>query len=191
MVKIKYSIQIMSKQECTMFSTRDLNEDCIIISINDSNCNTVIYDNPKIIDVLKLTFDDIETLIDGLVRFSRTHAVQIKEFVDKYKDIVSNIVVHCTAGISRSGAVGCCLARYLNNSDDYLLLTGRYVPNKFVYKNLSKALGLEYSEELFKHKKSLRNKGERIASTKMYQDYGISIDDMFCDVIIEGDRFNE
>lgn len=55
----------------------------------------------------------------------------------------------------------------------------------YIYKNLSKALGLEYSEELFKHKKSLRNKGERVASTKMYQDYGISIDDMFCDVIID------
>lgn len=57
---MKYKIDIMGKQQCTVFSTKDLNEDCIIISINDTDCNTVIFDNKHILDVLKVVFDDLE-----------------------------------------------------------------------------------------------------------------------------------
>ena len=56
---MKYNIQIMSKRECTLFSTKDLKEDYITISINDTGYNTVIYDNEHIVDTLKLWFDDI------------------------------------------------------------------------------------------------------------------------------------
>lgn len=54
---MEYNIKIMSKQECTLYSTKYLDDDCIVISINDSNCNTVIYNNSKIKDILKIHFD--------------------------------------------------------------------------------------------------------------------------------------
>jgi len=181
---MKYNIQIMGKQECTLFSTKDLTEDCIVISINDTNHNTVIYDNENIIDKLKLWFDDIDTPIPNYQLMLQVDAQKIKDFIDFYKGKAKNIIVHCTAGISRSGAVGCTIARYLNNDDKYLLVTGRYIPNKHVYKLMCEVLGLEFTDELFKEKLRIRNKSNR-SNLKGYGDYGISIDDMFCDVVIE------
>lgn len=186
---MKYNIQIMSKDEITLFSAKDLTEDCIVISINDTGFNTVIYDNKHIVDKIKLWFDDI-TLPkhenNDLTLMYPEQAELIALFIDRYKDNISNIIVHCTAGISRSGAVGCVLARYLNGDDEYLLATGRYIPNKHVYKLMCESFGLEYSEELFKEKLRIRNKGNQ-NNLKGYGDYGIGLDDMFCDVIVEDD----
>lgn len=184
---MKYNIQIMSKQECTLFSTKDLTEDYIIISINDTGYGTAIYKNKNIKDILYLWFDDIwekEHEDENLRLMCDADADKIKMFVDIYKDKITNIIVHCTAGISRSGAVGCILARYLNRNDDYLLATGKYIPNKHVYKLMCETFGLEYSEELFKEKTRIRNKGNQ-NNLKGYGDYGLDLDDLFCDVIIE------
>ena len=187
---MKYNIQIMSKQECTLFSFKDLTEDYIVISINDTGYGTVIYKNKKIKDILYLWFDDIwekEHEDEDLKLMRKTDAIKIKMFIDTYKYKVNNIIVHCTAGISRSGAVGCVLARYLNGDDNYLLATGKYIPNKHVYKLMCEVLGLDYSEDMFKEKLRIRNKGNR-DNLKGYGDYGIRIEDMFCDVIIKGDK---
>ena len=174
---MKYNIQIMSKSECTIFTTKDLKEDYIIISINNSNDNTVLYINPHIKDILTLQFDDIEKQLEGNILMTIDQGKQIKEFIDKHKDI-TNIVVHCTAGISRSGAIGCCLARYLNDDDEYLLKTGKYIPNKHVYKIMCEVLGLKYSEELFRYKRSLRN-GGKYKINKSDENYGFTLEDMF------------
>lgn len=184
---MKFNIQIMSKDEVTLFSTKDLTEDYIIISINDTEYFTGISLNPHIKDVLTLWFDDIylkEHELKNLKLMKKHQAYAIKTFINYHKDKVNNIIVHCTAGISRSGAVGCILARYLNGDDNYLLTTGRYIPNKHVYKLMCEVFRLEYSEELFKNKLKIRNKGNQ-NNLKGYGDYGIDLNDMFCDVIIE------
>ena len=187
---MKYNIEIMSKDQCTLFSTKDLTEDYIIISINDIGHKTVIYDNEHIINVYSLWFDDIEpewnipNNEDNLQEMIKEQAEIIKVVVDIYKDKVNNIIVHCTAGISRSGAVGCALARYLNGDDKYLLKTGQYMPNRHVYKLMCEALDLEYSDELFKEKLRICRKGLK-DSLKGYGDYGMNLDDIFCDVVIE------
>lgn len=179
---MKYDIKIFGKDECISFSKNKIENECIIISINDTRHNTPLYDNPKIKDVLILEFDDItleEHELEGCLKlFNKTDAIKIKEFVDNYKNSVNSIVVHCTAGISRSGSVGCCLARYLNGEDDYLLKTGKYIPNERVYFELCKTLGLVCNKKLFKEKLRLRNQGNHF-NLKGYGDYGIYIDDMF------------
>jgi hypothetical protein len=53
-LKMKYEIQILSKDEMTLFSTKDLAKDYIVISINDTGYNTVIYKNKHIVDRLRL-----------------------------------------------------------------------------------------------------------------------------------------
>ena len=116
---MKYIIKIMSKTECTVYSKKELDNKCIVISINDTDNNTIIYDNPKIIDVLRLEFDDITKPIHTFTPMNLSHTKEIKAFIDKYKSDVCEIIVHCTAGISRSGAVGCCLAQYLNGDVTY------------------------------------------------------------------------
>lgn len=154
---MKYIIKIMSKTECTAYSKKELDNKCIVISINDTDNNTIIYDNPKIIDVLRFEFDDITKPIHTFTPMNLSHAKEIKAFIDKYKNDVCEIIVHCTAGISRSGAVGCCLAQYLNGDDTYLLKTGLYMPNKLVYKLLSNTLGLKYTEKIFENKIKISN----------------------------------
>lgn len=178
---MKYNIQIMSKQEITLYSTRNLNIKCIVISINDSGNNTVIYKNPYIIDVLTLHFDDITEeqkmkykLNSKLV--TREDIKQIKEFVDKYKDNINTIIVHCTAGISRSGAVGCVLARYLNDDDMYLFENGKYMPNETVYRFMCEEFNLEWNKKEFKNKCRISNKKCR---EQFRNDYGQDLDDMF------------
>ena len=179
---LKYNIKILSKEECILFSKDIINEKHIIISINDSNCDTEIFSNANIIKVYRAWFDDITKPIDGCRLMSIADALDIKNFVDLYKDKITNIVVHCTAGISRSGAVGCFLARYLNGDDSYLLSTGEYIPNKHVYKAMCEVFNLNYSERLFKEKLKIRNKGN-VNNLKGYGDYGIKLNDMFCDII--------
>lgn len=184
---MKYEIKIFGKDQCIGFSKNIIGNDCIIISINDTGHNTLLHKNSKIKDVLSLEFDDITLkehgVKDGLKLFKKSHAIKIKEFVDKYKNDINTIVVHCTAGIARSGSVGCCLARYLNGEDDYLLKTGKYIPNQRVYFVLCEVLGLECTKKIFKEKLRLRNKGNR-NNLKGYGNYGIYLDDMF-DIVIE------
>ena len=129
-----HKIEIMSKKKCTIFSTRDLKENCVIVSINCPREYTTILKNKNILDICILNFDDIEESIDDLKLMSYTQAKKIKDFIDRYKYKVNHIVIHCAAGISRSAAVGCVISRYLNGDDDYLWASGRYLPNKHVYK---------------------------------------------------------
>lgn len=188
---MKYKIDIMGKQQCTVFSTKDLNEDCIIISINDTDCNTIIFDNEHILDVLKINFDDLEkepkNKKNKYKLFDVHIAEEIKNFTDKFKNKVNHIVVHCTAGISRSASVGAVVSRYLNGTDDYIFDSGEYHPNKLVYKVMCEAFELEYNEIEFNRK---RDRSERncINNTKGYIAYGVTLEDMFsedcCDVII-------
>lgn len=178
---MKYNIDIMSKDKCKLFSTKELTDDCIIISINDTGYDTEIYNNKNIIDICKLWFDDIDNIKyedNDLKLMTKDQGKQIKDFVNKYKDRVKHIVIHCTAGISRSGAVGFVLARYLNGDDKYLWAKDRYLPNKHVYKLMCETLGLEYSDKLFKDRKRFRNRNNHY-TIKSYGDYGIDLVEMF------------
>ena len=162
------------------FSEKTLETECVIISINDTGYDTMLHENKKIIDIHKIWFDDIERNTNQKLKLMTIdQAESIKDFVDKYKDEVKHIVIHCTAGISRSAAVGCVIARYLNKDDNYLWATARYMPNKHVYKTMCKAFNLEYSDKLFAYKMKLKE-----CNLKFCNDYGVNIDDMFCDVII-------
>ena len=178
---MKYNINIMSKQECTLYSTKDLDDDCIVISINDSNCNTVIYNNSKIKDILKIHFDDITREAKEKYKcngklVTMEDLQQIKTFVDKYKDNIHTIIVHCTMGVSRSGAIGCLLARYLYKSDMYLFKKGKYMPNKTVYKLGCEVFGLKWDKREFEYKCNISNKTN---DEILKNEYGVNIDSMF------------
>lgn len=183
---MRFKIDIMSKDECILFSSKDLKDDCIIVSINDTGYDTMLHENKRIIDIHKVWFDDIENAINPKLKLMTIDQAEgIKDFVDKYKDEVKHIVIHCTAGISRSGAVGCVIARYLNDDDNNLWATGKYFPNKHVYKSMCKVFKLEFSDDMFKRKNKIRTRKEKEYNLKFYNDYGVNMDDMFCDVIIQ------
>lgn len=69
---------------------------------------------------LRLSFDDINEPVDGLSEFSYDQAVLIlKVALDENLDVKNeyeNIIIHCTAGVSRSAAVALFLNQLKHNT---------------------------------------------------------------------------
>lgn len=126
-----------------------------IISINDWTHDDGQYKenspvcNVDEANVLKLWFDDIlePTKYKNFdcLQFSEKNAKQIVEFVKSFPNTVDTIIVHCTAGISRSAAVGVVLSQVFKNSELFKLRT--ISPNPLVMKLLSKEFKLGYYGE--------------------------------------------
>ena len=133
----------------------ELLEKTKIISINSSwgfddtpPFSENFFNHPHL---LTLTFDDIcnepETPEDqgNTVLFNEAMAQQIMRFVD---DGELPLLVHCTAGISRSGAVGEVLNWYFNRyleynakDDEYFVQNNRQImPNTIVRRIMLKVL---------------------------------------------------
>lgn len=176
---MKYKIDIFSKEECIDFSNTNIKENCVIISINDTGCITNISKNLNIKEVLYLTFDDLTFNIDGFTLFNKSMSKEIKSFVDTYKQTVNHFVIHCTAGISRSAAIGFIIAKYLNGDDSYLFKEGRHIPNKLVYEIMSNTFGLIYNEKDFEQKLNLKY------NSKINSNSEFKFDENFCDIFIK------
>lgn len=105
------------------------------------------------LDVLELRFADVtpegfahiienekdlvdKQLADGHAMWLMTtdHAKQINEFVDRVKDKIELLVVHCDAGVSRSSAVAIelCVKLGLTEELDTLQANKRFHPNYYV-----------------------------------------------------------
>ena len=56
-------------------------------------------------------------------------AVDVLDFVEKYKDKVDLFVIHCNAGISRSSGVAAALSFIYNGDDSWVFNDRRYLPN--------------------------------------------------------------
>jgi predicted protein tyrosine phosphatase len=102
-----HKILIMSRNQAISHSYHKDIEDCVIISINDSNYKPANFNrpNPKIKGVLRLFFDDIEQPSERGVLMTKQDAELIKCFINTWKMHVNTIIVHCFAGVSRSAGV--------------------------------------------------------------------------------------
>lgn len=158
--KTKHIEFIFSKDELltlTALTKKDILKNYNVISITEPTENVF---NDKLLSLynnsLKLVFSDIRRDIDKLI--SETNNVndknqlielkkteitneqieQIKNFILDNKD--KKFIVHCSAGISRSSAIGMYIEEILNNDEnerkinqDLILNHWRYSPNKIVY----------------------------------------------------------
>ena len=114
---------------------RLLNE-CRIISINDAS----IHPEPppfsrrylKHPNLLVLFFDDVEK--EGPTSFSSDMAKQIVRFVQETGDCP--LLIHCTAGISRSGAVGLAIAEQCGCVEEFRRGNPDIMPNQLVLQKL-------------------------------------------------------
>ena len=96
-------------------------KDVAIVSINNNNDNYVPYLQNKN-NVKVMYFDDVEhdmkNIVLGTKEFAMSKAFteeqgrELIDFIDKNRD-KSQWLVHCTLGISRSGAVGLFINDYL------------------------------------------------------------------------------
>ena len=117
----------------------------IIISITDPEQPQAALRNIlEYKDCLRLQFHDLDHPIEGykyLKMFHKTDAEQIIAFVDKYKDGVELVVVHCEAGVSRSAGVAAALSVIYNNTCEEFY-SSRYYPNALVKSVILRVAGL-------------------------------------------------
>jgi predicted protein tyrosine phosphatase len=64
-------------------------------------------------DRLTLEFHDTDGTIGGLKLFAAEHALQVWDFVTKHRTTAQELIVHCHAGESRSGAIALAVAEVL------------------------------------------------------------------------------
>jgi predicted protein tyrosine phosphatase len=133
-----------------MVESGQIPEGTAIISIHEPK-NKIIVGGyalpwPKILEdsdtVLNLWFNDSEEYNPHTetVLFDEDMADKVVEFVERNKD-AKQWLLHCTAGISRSGAVGGFVADYLGVSYlDYKKANPKICPNALVSKLLTQRL---------------------------------------------------
>lgn len=118
------------------YSHSKLNKKIAIVSITCLNDTLPEFNtgNEDILGILELHFNDIETQYGNYQIPKKEDFKDLKSFIDKYKDLADEIVVHCHAGISRSSATASAICRYLNIDDSFIWDSGLYHPNRLVFK---------------------------------------------------------
>lgn len=117
-----------------------------VISVFSSNSNCPV--EVKVKNLLKLQFDDIIEEKSGKISFNDHLASQVKNFFEGIKDNNLSLLVHCDAGISRSGAIGYIANEYFNkylennlNDQEYFEKMNRHIlPNPLVVRVLKNKL---------------------------------------------------
>lgn len=146
-------IKVMYRAQCLAaalgygpeYDTENIDEPTLIISISSTDDKLPLImneaGNENIRHIEYLQFDDIDTAesIHGLKPMSDEDARRIVDAFLQYVDEISQIIVHCDAGYSRSPAVATALAKALGKSDEAFL--GRdYCVNNHVYTTLLRQL---------------------------------------------------
>lgn len=136
------NIRILSRYE---MYTRKVDPELLnnfkVISINDPGDPLVFQDDPR---VLSLVFHDVEPdqniepiFGKSCVLFDEDHAEAIIDFLGECSPL-DNLLVHCFAGISRSGAVGTFAREMFNvDYDRFRSMNPRIVPNTHILRTLS------------------------------------------------------
>ena len=118
-----------------------------LISINDTHGQwSVSWFNRDHPNVLRLWFDDVENDNEtsptnkGTNRaFTEKQAQQIIDFALDNRG--REFIIHCTAGISRSGAVGQFLLDFLNGDKEYFKKTNPHInPNGHISRILNRLI---------------------------------------------------
>lgn len=154
-----------------------------VISINTPQYKpkNIIRENPpfnqkywKYKNVLIEYFHDCSKLgYKDVIYFDDVIAKQIKQFMQNR--VYENTIIHCTAGISRSAAVGYVLNQYFNkdNKKDYLDFQNRYssvhIPNSLVLQILFKTFNIDSNYYEIKNKKQ----HEKIDVDKLAKQVGL------------------
>lgn len=102
---------------------------------------------------LNISFEDVTPSIKGSKHMMNDEdALKIKEFVEGLEDKdIDLLIVHCNAGVSRSGAVVAALAFVFTGSDKEVFDSGLYVPNMYVYYKILEAFGYSNNYQEEKH----------------------------------------
>lgn len=139
-------VNIMSQKDALRYS-KTTEKSLAIISIVGEKEKPLVFSGEKVVDVFRMFFEDIERPC-GLSKMpSREDFVGLKEFIDKNRSLVEEIVVHCHAGVSRSSACASAIIRYLGEDDSFIWSSFDYIPNRLVLSYAIEELGLNLTRE--------------------------------------------
>lgn len=154
---IQGKINISSEDPWALISIYSVDNDEIF---NDDNLRGDLKER-NCQDILSIRFGDItDTDYERILKYSNKikrefhlftedQAHKIITFLDKIKNKVNFLLIHCDAGISRSGAVGIFSCRYYKLDENSFRKTNPYIlPNQYVYMKLYEISGMkkEYEE---------------------------------------------
>lgn len=77
------------------------------------------------------------TEVEGAILFNDEMADKIIEFIERYKNSVDTLLIHCYAGQSRSRAVGAFAVQMLSGDNSRYFEEG--TPNQYIYDVLETA----------------------------------------------------
>lgn len=134
-------VEVMSKKRAEEYALEEHTEQSVIISITScGGFGAFIIPNRvnKVLDVLHLKFNDTDDISDISGGISDTNAINIKDFVNKYKNSKDELklIVHCEAGQSRSAGVAGAIMKYLYNDDTPIFNKAQYTPNMLCYRKV-------------------------------------------------------
>jgi len=106
--------------------------------------NITLLKNKECKDVISIKFADTKVELEGMNLFNDMDAHHILNFINSTNETeVEILIVHCAAGVSRSGAVGVFACRYLNLDEYNFRKINRYIaPNMYVLDVLNKVSGI-------------------------------------------------
>lgn len=141
-------ITIKSIDEAIAYSYSKLDRKIAIVSITclDDDLPNFNDKNENILGILELHFNDIERQYGDYKIPVKEDFKELKGFIDKYKNKVDEIVVHCHAGISRSSATASAICKYLNIDDGFIWDSFMYHPNRLVLKLALEELGVSIND---------------------------------------------
>lgn len=141
-------IKIMSQQEAQNWSYDQWMGVALLISILGTHTKIpTFYKNPRIIEKISLTFDDIQTVQEDQSLLSDEQCLQIREFVLQHAEEVESIVIHCCTGVSRAAAIAFAVCHLLNIDDAWIWTSDRYYPNEYCVHKLNRILNLGLTEQ--------------------------------------------
>jgi predicted protein tyrosine phosphatase len=133
-----------------------------------SSLNCKAYLSIKFFDVAPSEFNIFAKQIKGISLqddfFNKKHAKTILLFLNTLKE-QDTLIVHCAAGISRSGAVGLFSNRYFNLKDSIFRLKNPHIaPNPHILETLNKVSGI--NDSYLKFWKESFNKNNRLQNIR-------------------------
>lgn len=133
------NIRILSRTKAVKLSYTDFENDKVIISIKDPWAERAHFNrgNNSIKEILYLSFYDISEKTKDIFgvysSMTSVDALKIAHFVNKWKDKVDTIWVHCEVGVSRSAGIATAIMEYLNMDLTPIFENPTYCPNMLCY----------------------------------------------------------
>lgn len=130
----------------------------------DYNCKFVL---PVYIHDVNMSKEECEE--HGYKALDKDQATEILNTVERFKDKVNTIVVHCAAGVCRSAGCAAALLWIYNNGDDSQVMNSkRYRPNSHVRHLIMETaveMGLVNMDERLERRKQLNGNTEEVVES--------------------------